>query len=131
MNREIKFRVWDTTRKQWVENYSMWMIDAGALTINELFQAKNVIFQQCTGLKDRHGKEIYEGDIVKTGSNQYFICIYNNTEFIYQRSEPINPLFAKQNKLDTNLNIVSFLKIIHNLHLPIVGNIFENPELLK
>jgi len=54
-NRIIKFRAWD--------NHNHRMLDIG----NDLPSYQGWEIMQFTGLKDRHGKEIYEGDIIETG----------------------------------------------------------------
>ncbi len=93
---------------------------------------------QFTGLKDKNGKEIFESDIVKMknikGSkynNINFAVIYFMGTFQMFRNDELPPLSfiylavqLKQKRLITNdLQICK--------HIKIIGNIYENPELLK
>jgi uncharacterized phage protein (TIGR01671 family) len=111
MNREIKFRIWDKIKNQW--NPYTEITQVGNLNIAE---DNWQIPMQYTGLKDKNGKEIYEGDIIK--GFDFTAKVYWN---IYQASFQIK----------TSNNGGAFLNEEYMSNFEIVGNIFENPELLK
>jgi uncharacterized phage protein (TIGR01671 family) len=133
MNREIKFRVWDNKRKQFAEGYEIeesydeLYSDAPGLFFGGLGALKRdnrYIIQQFTGLKDSHNKEIYEGDIIETciadgDKNERFSVVF------------VDGCFCRH---DYNCNFVNTL-LIDNLGIgqadKVIGNIFENPRLLK
>ena len=66
MNNRFKFRVWDDAHKEYLP-LSDCKLDArsGKLVKQSLFQENRYIIEQCTGLRDKNGKLIFEGDVVK------------------------------------------------------------------
>lgn len=90
----------------------------------ETIKKQGGILMQSTGLHDKNGKEIYEGDIVKSYENElvgelyYFNDIGGYTLWISGKNPKGEMTSRPFRDLDTT-------------NLEIIGNIYQNPELLK
>ena len=87
--------------------------------INDLFSCRNFQVMQFTGLKDKKGAEIYEGDIVYIKNNGLLIVCFYKGEFKLQTLNEYNK------KRDF------YSGICHLEFSSLKGNIYENPELLQ
>lgn len=79
MNREIKFRVYVNEKMNYLEYPSVVVANARGITFWDEYPHSasiHAVIMQYTGLKDRNGKEIYEGDIVDCSGTKY-ICEWN------------------------------------------------------
>ena len=80
---------------------------------------------QFTGLVDKNGKEIYEGDIVKTKGNWGGVVTWNSRGYYY-----IKDKYYYDNE-EPDLSPLGSLHCYERKQLEIIGNIHDNPELLK
>ena len=139
MNREIKFRAWDIENKEMLKVQELDFeptFYGGRIAIrpdqyNDYFDTEDMILMQYTGLHDENGKEIYEGDIV----------LYQDWEMAYEGGG--NDSFINKGIVEycednccfnvTERQTVDLADVLYkdNEDLEIIGNIYDNPELLE
>lgn len=118
MNRELKFRLWNTVRKDMNYDGGMQMLG------NKLIQDEHNILMQFTSLKDKQGKEIFEGDIAKAYKSKGRLEALQFTIFEVKFIEG-NFELCKDYEIENLGTLCSY-----NC-LEVIGNIYENPELLN
>ena len=135
--RQLKFRVFDFFKKCWVKSWvdhcsqSITFLpeesdtDEHTVEFFDAFNGSEFIFQQFIGLKDKNNKEIYEGDILHH--------VFDGASYPKEaRDEILTCVWGKHSGLYSfeNHNAEYYWAEIAN-RCEVIGNIFENPELLE
>lgn len=115
--REIKFRAWGKLTK---EMHSLGPTEKFTPE-GELEPNKNKVYMQYTGLKDKHGVEIYEGDVLNDGEDSGYV------EYMSEFSSYVIDFWKSPANHSRGVELGTWL----DSESEIIGNVYENPELLE
>ena len=122
-----RYRAWDTTNKEMFKD-TFSITESGQVVVVEQEDVMcppdyvfvdNLVIMQSTGIKDKNGKEVFEGDIVKMAKDVYSEPTYY--EVVRHRGGAYR-LESKQHGCELWLR---------HTDCEVVGNVYENPELLE
>ncbi len=118
MNDRLKFRCWDDIHREMIDLQEQ---DVNPYNISDIPQNN---LMQCTGLKEKNGKMIYEGDIVKE------IAMGNSVSF-YKVVWDINQAYGINSPGFQLVEPKTHACVPFNDEIEIIGNVYETPELLE
>lgn len=132
MQDRFKFRVWNKEQNRFHHSFCCDITASGTLVISQGIEGKkyivdddNYVVQQCTGLKDKNGKLIYEGDIIQIPDDYdtYGMFACEKREIYFNEGG-----FRLKPKWDKNSR-GNWLEDTKDFE--VIGNIYENPKLLE
>jgi len=136
--REIKFRAWDEIKQKMVKVGEMrWETDGTFIGGGDTWYTKFATapaetftnnIMQFTGLKDKNGVEIYFGDILQTSNSNPEFDIWTSDDYgysvCYEDPEELGVRFKNWTPTTEEESIYNFQFV------EVIGNIYQNPELL-
>lgn len=119
--REIKFKIWDKKNKCFTKVFRP------NIDLTENINDWDIyIILQYTGLKDKNGKEIYEGDILGGIYEGQVIEWCDDC-----KSFQLMSIFPDEKVCMSCDGEINWYEIVNDENIEIIGNIYENPELLE
>lgn len=131
-----RFRAWDKIRKTMYKVDDIMSIDFGKseISVETLFFERtnyykfdDIVFMQSTGLTDKNGEEIFEGDVVTDGHTTGDIKNHPTLGFYMVDDNGIERFFSDGSTIEDFEEDVETVARI----LEIIGNIYTNPELAE
>ncbi|MBO5828837.1 MAG: hypothetical protein J6R59_10370 [Paludibacteraceae bacterium] len=149
--REILFRGKRANKKDWVYGGVIPLdTDSGYVFIAEPFLSASTLpvyeiikhhthlvipetVGQCTGLTDKNGKRIFEGDIVSFGINKRLMYVHWNDETLtWELTDIGTPIYEVNHLINTiELAEIQVESAYGEVFSEVIGNIYDNPELLN
>ena len=124
--RNIKFRAWDNLENRMYENvqFGIYQDPDEIISFGDILSLARFEIMQYTGLKDKNGKEIYEGDILISKNNEYWHDSKYPMEVMFEVADGgymWRDIFGRNDAI---------CEAITNT-CEIIGNIHENKELME
>ena len=123
--KEIKFRAWDKT----LNKIHCWSAIENHFTFEELLDDNFFEAMQYTGLKDKNGTEIYDGDYIRYSMRTINGSVFTHVCRVFQHESGtwrIEGYHEDNPSYETKGTVYEVHKVCE-----VIGNIYENPELAK